>query len=383
MFVLTVRGTVHRGSRLLLTALAVASGVALVSGALLLADGTRRAYALAVTQRTNGVDVYVRGPETDRRQGISDFAPVANSTLATVKAVPGVRVAAGQVVRLAELASPQGNFYAAGRPLYGYSWPGDPSLAAYRLTFGRAPLAPGEAVVDAATAREAGLRVGSPVLAGLGAQSPRPATLVGLVAPIQSADLSAPAAVVVSAGWAQEMVGVGDSWDLLEVAAVPGVSADALRARVTAALPPDGTAAITRREYIEAQVDALASRSQAIDLLVVLLAAGALLAAIATVFNTFAISLRQRREELSLMRSVGLTQRQVYAVLVGEGLLVGLVASAIGAGASVPVATGLGALVASTVGGPRLGAVSLVPWAVVVAAGIGVISAVAAAGWTA
>lgn len=48
--------------------------------------------------------------------------------------------------------------------------------------------------------------------------------------------------------------------------------------------------------------------------------------------NTAAMSVRERRHELAVMRSIGFTRRMLIGSMAGEGLLIGLAAGAIGAG---------------------------------------------------
>jgi putative ABC transport system permease protein len=62
----------------------------------------------------------------------------------------------------------------------------------------------------------------------------------------------------------------------------------------------------------------------------------ALLVSMFLVFNTMAISVVQRRKEISILRALGTTRRQVVALITLEGALVGVAGSALG------VAVGLG-----------------------------------------
>ena len=118
------RGVLARRWRFAGAALAIVTGVALVSGTLLLAGGAHRSYAPLVHQVTGGVDVYVRGPERDTKQGIGDFAPVPGTLVDQVRSVAGAAQAEGEVVRVAQLVATGGTFLQAGRPTYVYSLAG-------------------------------------------------------------------------------------------------------------------------------------------------------------------------------------------------------------------------------------------------------------------
>ncbi len=62
------------------------------------------------------------------------------------------------------------------------------------------------------------------------------------------------------------------------------------------------------------------------------------------IVNTFSMLVSQRSREFGLLRAVGATSRQVFAIVVGEAIAVGLLASAAGLGLGVGAAHGLHAL---------------------------------------
>ncbi|WP_143737959.1 FtsX-like permease family protein, partial [Microbispora sp. GKU 823] len=71
------------------------------------------------------------------------------------------------------------------------------------------------------------------------------------------------------------------------------------------------------------------------------LAAAALLVGAFLIANTFSIVVTQRTRELAVLRAAGATGGQVMRSVLGEALLVGLAASAVGAGLGVACAAGL------------------------------------------
>ena len=62
------------------------------------------------------------------------------------------------------------------------------------------------------------------------------------------------------------------------------------------------------------------------------------------IFNTFSIIVAQRTRELALLRCLGASRRQVMASVLTESAVVGVIASLVGLGLGVAVATGLRAL---------------------------------------
>src|ERR1700736_707178 len=95
---LILSGVKSRRRRFTLGALAIVLGVGFVSGTLVLSQSVRHSFHRLLGQVTFGVDVYVRGPETDRKQGISDFAAIPDQLLGQMRSVSGVAAAQGQVV---------------------------------------------------------------------------------------------------------------------------------------------------------------------------------------------------------------------------------------------------------------------------------------------
>ena len=80
----------------------------------------------------------------------------------------------------------------------------------------------------------------------------------------------------------------------------------------------------------------------------------AVLVAGLVIANTFAVLLAQRTRELALLRCVGATARQVRRSVLGEALLTGLAASALGVLAGIGLAAGVSALVGAGLADPAV-----------------------------
>jgi ABC-type antimicrobial peptide transport system permease subunit len=91
--------------------------------------------------------------------------------------------------------------------------------------------------------------------------------------------------------------------------------------------------------------------------------------------NTAAMSIRERRGEIAVMRSIGFPARTILSLLLAESLLIGLIGGVIGCGSAYFV---LKAFSIGNMGGP-LGAIRMPPVilaeTLVVAALIGLLSA--------
>ncbi|MEV6491643.1 FtsX-like permease family protein [Actinoplanes sp. NPDC051633] len=199
-------------------------------------------------------------------------------------------------------------FYAqpviGGRPWHidsGHGWT-SAALAPHGLVAGRAPAADGELVLG----RSAGAGVGGTVTV-LTAEGPAPWVVVGLI----DAD-----AVYTS--------------DAVAARLSPGVRVIALLGDPR--LPPIGSAGtVLSSDELGALEPRADARTRWIGMQVV--TAMVALASFACVFiiaSTFALSVRQRRRELGMLRAVGATPRQVRRMVLREAAAVGVVASVAG-----------------------------------------------------
>ena len=288
-----------------------------------------------------------------------------------------MKEAQGQVVRIGQLVTVGGKFLEPNRPTYLYSWIESRTLLPFVLTAGRAPSADGEIVVTTATARDAGLRIGDPIRVSVSESTPHPGRIVGLVRPRTGGDLTGAGAVFIDDAWAQRLTGIGDKWDLIDVVAAHDVSSETLRNRIKQIVPDDGTSVITTAEYDNAQLANLARRSSSLTAILLALSFLAFLVGCGVVFTTFSMLLAQRTRELSLLRTIGMARSQVYLSVLGEGVVVGLVASTVGALAAVPAAYALRGLTVLSGQSASFASIHFDPEVVVLAALCGTLICVA------
>ncbi|MCA1733275.1 MAG: ABC transporter permease, partial [Acidobacteria bacterium] len=79
------------------------------------------------------------------------------------------------------------------------------------------------------------------------------------------------------------------------------------------------------------------------------LAAVALLVGMFLVYNTVTISILRRRRDIGVLKTLGVSSRQILAAFVGEGVVFGIVGSALGVGLGVALARGALDLVGATI----------------------------------
>ncbi|MFC5722094.1 ABC transporter permease [Streptomyces gamaensis] len=237
-----------------------------------------------------------------------------------VRAVPGVRAAVGERAFDAAVLAGEG-----ARPVQAHGWE-SARLTPYQLADGRAPSAAGDIVLDAGLARRAGVRTGDSVrVAAHGGSAAYRVT--GVAAPAAGRQVPQPV-LFFSDAEAARLSGRPGSVAGIAVITEPGADPAAVRAGVAHALEGqpvtvltgDGRGAAEHPEVLQGTQDLIAL-SGAVGGLVVCVAVFA-------VAGTVGLAARQRARELALLRAIGTGTGQLRRMLLGETLLVMLLAGA-------------------------------------------------------
>ncbi|MFJ6383359.1 ABC transporter permease [Kitasatospora sp. NPDC092039] len=229
----------------------------------------------------------------------------------------------------------------------------DPALRWQLLADGRWPAAPGEVLLDTATAHRLDAVVGAEVHLARADGSAATARLVGTLDEQGAPSLAGVPVIGVPAG-AVAGYATGVTTDRLDVRVAPDASRTATVEALRATL---GTG--VRVHTREASVTEATRQSGAMYGVVLIAALSFVLIALAVarmvVGNTFTVVLAQRTRQLALLRCVGADRQQVRRLIRRQGLLLGIGASAAG----VLLGVALGALGTAVVGGLDLGPVHL------------------------
>lgn len=386
MLKVTLKGLFAHRARLVLTAVAVLIGVALMAGTLMLTDAIGQSVRHLTATAHAGVDVAVRNADDPKAGPPQAIGP---RLVTVIRAVPGVAAAAGVVV--GEKVQMVGR---DGRPIRHQrainlvtSWPDDPALASsYTLRQGRPPAGSGEVVLDAATAGKGGWQLGD-TLGIVGAdgrvQGFRVVGVTGFSgsdSPASQLDsFDAPTVAVLQTATAQRLLGRGDTIDEVDLRAAPRVSPDELRDRVARVLPSGRLEAVTAAALAARQAEEVQAYVDGLGAVLLAFATVALLVGGFIIWNTFEVLVASRTREVALLRLLGATRRQVLGSVLGEAAVVGLVAAAGGVAAGVGAAVGLKALLRGL--GDTLPPTGLVlaPRTVLVGLGVGALVTMAAA----
>ncbi len=205
---------------------------------------------------------------------------------------------------------------------------------------GHAPTAPDEVSVTKSTAEKGDFTLGDTVR--ISADGPaRSFRLVGIAKFGDEDTLAGAMLAVVQVPVAQEMLDQRGEFDEIAVVADPGVSDEALSARVRAALPAQLYTVRTGEEQARSQASDLQDQLSFLRTFLFAFAGIALFVGAFLIVNTYSITVAQRMREFALLRMIGASRRQVLRAVLGEAFVVGLAAAVIGLGFGVLVAFGL------------------------------------------
>ncbi|MGN6688010.1 MAG: FtsX-like permease family protein [Actinomycetales bacterium] len=338
MWRLSLANALAHRSRLALTWLAVALGVAFVTGSLVLTDTSTRLLDRQFRTATAGVDLTVRTAAAfNAAMGVEvQRAPLPPETLAQVSATSGVVRARAVASGPAQLQA-HGHEVATSGPTLLSSWATAP-YTAYRLRAGHTPTGPTDAVLDTATARAEGIGLGDTItVSAIGSGHLR---VVGLAGLADGDGLANTTVVLTDLPTAQSLLGLGRGLSSIDVIADNSVSVPALRDALASSLGKQ-VAVTSAQDAAAASAEAAKHSITYLRLVLLALAAAGLIVGAFLIANTFAIVLTQRSRELALLRAAGATGRQVLAAVLGEALIVGLTGALSGAIAGVGAAYGL------------------------------------------
>ena len=242
---------------------------------------------------------------------------------------------------------------------------------------GGPPRADDEAVIDRASAEQAGFTVGdtATVLVQAGPQRIR----IAGIARFGRADNPGGATVVLfTQAAAQRLMGAPGKLDGIAVVANPGVSQTQLRDRIASATP--GVEVVTGKAVVAENQHGIRDALKLINRFLLLFAANALFVGSFVIYNTFSIVVAQRGREVALLRAIGASRRQVLGSVLLEAAGVGLIAALLGVAAGIGVAAGLKTLlVAVRVIDLPAGGIVLASHTVIVSLLAGVVVTVASA----
>ncbi len=334
MLRVTLLGLRYRKGRLVLSALAIAAGVAFVAGTLMMSASISRSYSGSFAAGARHVSVAVAKQESGDPPGQIGGHVLPAAALAAVRAVPGVASADGR------LGGPASLLGSNGRPLGAGFGINVTALNPFTLVSGQLPGKPDEVDVDSPTAADEHYHLGQALRVVDSAGGIRTFYLAGTIDLGVSSEFGNASVTAFQTAAAIAVTGQ-HGYNLIVASAVPGVSSSALAARVSARLSGRGDEVITGTELATDEADSTAHVSKVLTTGLLIFALISLVVACIVVYNTFNILIAQRSREFALQRCVGASREQVFGSMLAESGLTGLTASVGGVLAGIAVSWGL------------------------------------------
>ncbi|WP_030341459.1 ABC transporter permease [Streptomyces sp. NRRL S-1022] len=378
MFRTALRNVLAHKARLLMTVLAVMLGVAFVSGTLVFTNTISDAYQKSSAKGFDRVDVAVQ-PEYQESKGdqVGKNPELTQALLKKAARVPGAASATGVVTGFTAVADQDGklvggDWQSAGGNYWGAK---DPR---YPLVDGHAPRGKGEVLLDSATAKRAGYRVGDTVRLSVDGPVLTP-TVSGIFTTDDGNVAAGGSLTLFDTPTAQALFGKKGTYDEIDVQAAPGTSQTALKTELDKALPARLVETTTGKQLADDQAQAISSSMSSLKQMLLVFAGIALFVGTFIIANTFTMLVAQRTRELALMRAVGASRRQVTRSVLIEAFAVGAIAGVAGLAAGVGIGAGLRSLLDSFGASVPDGPLVISPGTVAAALAVGILVTMLAA----
>ncbi len=351
MLRLALRNLLARKLRLLLSAFAIVLGVAFVAGTYVFTDTLDESFDAIVD--TSVGDVVVRPASAGN--GDAQFQGLDGRTLPadladTLADVPGAERADGNVTVTGVFVLDQDGELIGGQGAPGIAVnyndaPNATGTSPVEIADGDWPDGPGEIALTEGTAETGGYEIGDTVpLVSVGDVPELEAELVGTIE-FGTALIGASVAVFDTEDMRQIFFDGDEVFTDIWVTSDESTSQVELRGAVESELP-QGVEALTGDSAAQEQKDAIGEALQFINIFLLVFAIVSLVVGTFLIVNTFSILVAQRSRELSLLRALGASRRQVTRLVLVEALAVGFIGSTVGIGAGFLLAMGLKALFA-------------------------------------
>src|SRR5687768_4647804 len=333
-----------RTARLVLSSIAIALGVAFVTGTLVLGDAveaqTRDNFARSARNVDAAVHLADNSDSTVMRNGIPA------DVLQKVRSTQGVAGADAGPSANAALLGVEGK---ASQPAV-QPKPTTAVMRDFNLKDGKFPVKADEAAIDVKTAQTAKLKVGDKLKLLDENNAEHSFTIVGTYQQgASSMSMSGSDHVVVSPEGLRTVIPDQRIYEIVAVAK-DGVTQQQLVDNINKAVGA-GYKVQTGEQLTQETLAQVGDAAGEIRTFLLAFAAISLIVAGMVIYNTFTILVAQRTKELALLRCVGAERGQVFRSVLAEAVFMGLAASVLGILGGLGVSAGLQALVGS-VGGP-------------------------------
>ncbi len=203
---------------------------------------------------------------------------------------------------------------------------------------------PNSALVSVETAKELGLQAGDSVNLRI-SDKPHLVEIAGLITPRNSlSSETLKNLVITDISTAQELIGYEGRLSHIDLIVSSDENGDESLARIRRVLPAEATlvSSATRSETIDELTSSFDDNLFVISLLGLIV--GAFL-----IYNAMAFSVVQRRPVIGALRALGVTRQQIFALVLSEALVIGLIGSVIGVLLGIVIGRGILNIITQTI----------------------------------
>ena len=343
--------------RIFLTTSSIILGVAVIIASNIFSESNKSAFDNLFSGIYEGVDLVVQPIQEDFAQGFSgdggqgpisfEVKKIPDNRIQEITNLPSVKAAWGEVLGFAQfikIVDGETVLISNGfAPTFGAAWDSNPYARQWSLVEGEPPTNKKEVVMDVVTAENHNFSVGDRVTVLAGA-TPASFTIVGIA---EFANVGAPGGATFALfefRTAQALLDSKGEVDLINVVIENNFDINDVKNDITN-LDSENLNVINAQEAAAEQADSIKQGLDFFNTILNVFAGIAIFVGAFIIQNTFRILLLQRTKELSLLRALGTSKRQIYRLVISESLFMSIIGSglgiALGIGLAVAVKEGL------------------------------------------
>ncbi len=343
--------------RIFLTTSSIILGVAVIIASNIFSESNKSAFDNLFSGIYEGVDLVVQPIQEDFAQGFSgdggqgpisfEVKKIPDNIIQEIINLPSVKAAWGEVLGFAQfikIVDGETVLISNGfAPTFGAAWDNNPYAQQWSLVEGQPPTNRKEVVMDVLTAENHNFLVGDRVTVLAGA-TPASFTIVGIA---EFANVGAPGGATFALfefRTAQALLDSKGEVDLVNVVIENNFDINDVKNDITN-LDSENLNVINAQEAAAEQADSIKQGLDFFNTILNVFAGIAIFVGAFIIQNTFRILLLQRTKELSLLRALGTSKRQIYRLVISESLFMSIIGSglgiALGIGLAVAVKEGL------------------------------------------
>ena len=343
--------------RIFLTTSSIILGVAVIIASNIFSESNKSAFDNLFSGIYEGVDLVVQPIQEDFAEGFSgdggqgpisfEVKKIPDERIEEISNLPSVKAAWGEVLGFAQfikIVDGETILISNGfAPTFGAAWDSNPYAQQWSLVEGEPPTNTKEVVMDVVTAENHDFTVGDRVTVLAGA-TPASFTIVGIA---EFANVGAPGGATFALfefRTAQKLLDSRGEVDLINVVIENNFDINDVKTEITN-LDSENLNVINAQEAAAEQADSIKQGLDFFNTILNVFAGIAIFVGAFIIQNTFRILLLQRTKELSLLRALGTSKRQIYRLVISESLFMSVIGSglgiALGIGLAVAVKEGL------------------------------------------